>query len=372
MSEKPHILALSSWFPTKENPQLGNFITRHLTVFSIKYQIIWLIIEGIDTKGNNRSVENVNESFQIIRVAYFKKNKLLNLLKERSILFNELNKLANIELIIGNIVFPKGLLFVWAKNKLRCPLLIIEHSATYRKVESDQWNLLQKMIHKKVLKEANHVAVVSDILQRDIQKLFNLKSISVLPNVVSTEFYKELKVEKYNGIQFVHISNLDEQYKNVFGIFEAFETLLNEGFDARLVIISDLNSEEHIQWVSNHNLQSKIIFQGPFKACEIHELLVQSTAYIHNSSYETFSCVLAECLAVGIPIISTSVGIAASFDEDVFLKVDEQHSLYSRMVGVIDSTYVIDFHKQKNLAQNFREENILTQFEEIFQHLIKK
>lgn len=372
MSEKPHILALSSWFPTTDNPQLGNFITRHLSTFSKKYHVTWLILEGKENQEKNRFVENINESFQVIRISYPKKNKLFNLFKERKILLKELNKLPQTQLIIGNVVFPKGLQFIWAKHKLRCPLLVIEHSATYRKVESDRWNFLQKMIHKKVLKKANHVAAVSTILQKDIQELFYLKSTSVLPNVIANEFFVEIDIQKNEGIQFVHISNLDEQYKNVFGIFEAFSTLLSSGIDARLIIISDLHSEEHVQWVANHNLNDKIIFQGPFEASEIHILLSQSTAYIHNSNYETFSCVLAECLAVGIPIISTPVGIAASFEEDVFLKVDKQHSLYSRLVEVIDSLYIIDFQKQKNLAQNFREDKVLGKFDEIFNRLIKK
>jgi glycosyltransferase involved in cell wall biosynthesis len=372
LNDKLHILALSSWFPTSDNPQLGNFITRHLTVFSKKYRITWLIIEGTQTQQERKHVSNPSDSFEIIRISYPKKNKLSNLLRERKILRETVSNLSPIQLVLGNVVFPKGLQFLWAKKMCKCPLVIIEHSATYRNEESTSWNFLQRVMHKKVLLEADHVLSVSELLRTEIGTLFPVKHSSVLPNVVENVFYETSTAQRTPKLQFIHISNLDESYKNVLGIFESFEALLTLGYEANLVLVTDLDSPEHTKWIKDKGLEAKIRFVGPLEAKEIHELLCVSTAYIHNSRYETFSCVLAESLASGIPIISTPVGIAREFDSCIFLKIDEQHSMLERMVEVAENKHLIDEKAQRVWSMKYHEKQVLQKFEELVRSLTLK
>ena len=371
LNDKLHILALSSWFPTSDNPQLGNFITRHLTVFSKKYHITWLIIEGTHNQHESKHISSPNDSFQIIRISYPKKNKLSNLLRERKILRETVKSLAPVQLVLGNVVYPKGFQFLWAKKMCTCPLVVLEHSATYRSEESGTWNFLQRIMHKKVLTQADHVVAVSELLRTEIGRLFPLKQSSVLPNVVDTVFYEENTLKRPQKLQFIHISNLDETYKNVLGIFESFEALLNLGYEANLVLVTDLDSPEHTKWIKEKGLEAKISFMGPLEAKEIQELLSTSSAYIHNSRYETFSCVLAECLAIGIPIISTPVGIASEFDSRIFLKIDSQYSLLERMIDVAHNTYEIDFEAHRSWSMRYHEKEVMKNFESLVNSLFK-
>jgi glycosyltransferase involved in cell wall biosynthesis len=376
MRKLPHILIMSSWYPTKANPFLGNFVKRHAELIASKYLVSVLNIESnsliseitIDVK----KTENLTEVF----VEYpSSSNPVVKWRRAKKAFRMCVQHIPNVDLIHASNILSKGYQFLWAKKHFKKPLIITEHGSYYRSEVSSKWSLKDKQIIIKVLKEAALITAVSPFLKSEIEAVFPNLNVEILPNVVSHEIFKFKEKEVESKVKFIHISTLDERFKNISGIIEACEILSQEISSNRfeLQIVSD---EPYSKWeklVEQKGLANFIHFSGPLQPAEICEKIQESAALILFSNYETFSIVLAEAWATGTPVISTPVGIAVNLDPNLGLQVDIQNvsDLVKAMRKFIHQEVHFDAHAIQSKSEVYNSEQVLGKIELFYLDVVR-
>jgi glycosyltransferase involved in cell wall biosynthesis len=159
---------------------------------------------------------------------------------------------------------------------------------------------------------------------------------------------------------------LDEKVKNPKGIIDSCSTLVREGHkDFHLTIISDEPFEKWKNYANQNLLSEHISFKGPMNWLELVPFYQKSDAFILFSSYETFSIVLAEAWACGIPTITTSVGIAKDLPSSlgIQIEVNNKTSLSNAMLEIMNGTTVFDSAVIQSHSEQYSGENVLSIYE---------
>lgn len=360
---KNEILILSSWYPTKDQPFLGNFVVRNAQLLQKTYNITIVNTIPSDSISALSLEESNSKGYREIQVThprgknvYSKKRWQKKALKRA---FLETN---HFDLIIGHVLLPKALQFVVAKKNFNCPLILVEHGSYYRKGFRSKWNRLQNFVLKYTRKHFNEVIAVSSFLKNDIKKEFPNHEISVIGNHIDINAFN-LKAPLTNATaEFIHISTLDPATKNPQGIIDACEALKLEEENFHLTVICDEDFSRWQSQVESKELNKHISFLGPLKWHDLAPYYQRANAFILNSTYESFSIVIAEAWATGTPVISTSVGIANELPPALGIQIEKNNpiSLKNAMLTFIkdEDTYSSKLIRER--AMQFSEKEILT------------
>ncbi len=371
MSTSPdlHILILSSWYPTLDHPFLGNFVQRQATILSEKYKVTVVHTVPLDDQKEIEISQKTNHNLTEVYAKHPKGSHVFSRRKQRlKALDLALKQIEKPDLIHGQIILPNGYLFVAAKDYFGCPLIVTEHGSYYRPGRKNKLSLKEKYVLQLIKKYADRLIAVSSFLNEDMASIFGDKKISVIGNPVNTELFRPNSQKHISNAHFIHVSTLDPQIKNVPGILEAMSLLVQKGYEeVRLTIVSDENYEHIADKVSSMGLNRYVNFAGPLSSEELLDYYQKSTALVMFSHYETFSIVIAEAWASGIPVISTPVGIAAEMSEEagILVKDNDPLSLAMAMEKIINDLPFDPLTIRKE-ALNYTEEVFLHSISEIY------
>lgn len=367
---------MSSWYPTKANPFLGNFVKRHAELIATKYPVSVLNIESNSSISeitvDLKSAGNLTEVF----VAYpSSSNPIVKWRRAKKAFRMGVQHIHRVDLIHASNILSKGYQFLWATKHFKKPLIVTEHGSYYRSEVSSKWSFLDKQLIKNVFKKAALITAVSPFLKSEIDAVFPKLNVEILPNVVDHEIFKFKEKEPKTKIKFIHISTLDERFKNISGIIEACEILSQEISSKRfeLQIVSDELYSKWKELVQQKGLANFIHFSGPLQPSEICEKIQDSDALILFSNYETFSIVLAEAWATGTPVISTPVGIAVNLDEKLGLQVEIQNvsNLVMAMRKFIHHEVHFNAHEIQSKSKVYASKNVLEKIESFYLDVIR-
>lgn len=373
---KQHILILSSWYPNLNNPFIGNFVKRQAQLLSTKFQVTVLVTKADSTSKQTEISDQRNGSFREIIVYHPKgKNILQKFLFQKKAFKAGLRLIKEVDLIHGHVLLPKGFQFLAAKKHFNCPLLVTEHGSYFRSEGKEKRTFFEKIILKKIKNKIDLLTCVSEFLKRDLQGDFPQSEIKILPNHVDTNSFKTILKTDNQRKEFLHISTLDERLKNPKGIIDACSILLKKGKkDFHLTMISDESFQKWENYSKQNNLSGHITFLGPLEWLELVPYYQKSDAFILFSAYETFSIVLAEAWACGIPTITTSVGIGHQLPSSlgIQIEINNTQSLADAMLKIIQKDVSFDSHLIQSYAEKYSEKNILSIFEKLLFDLLKK
>lgn len=360
-----HILAIPSWYPNSKNPYNGNFVQRHLEVLAEEHHVS--VLNFISHEKKNIEIEVLTKgNLTEYQVFYQKKSaKFAQFLSLRKAFFQVVKQLNEVDLIHMHVILDKGFLGLWAKNYFKKDLFITEHASYLLRENYKQISTFQKLFLIQTIKRAKAISAVSELLKTEINYLFPHKKVFVTPNVVRTDLFQiaeqKIKIEK---LKFIHISTL-EKVKNVGEIIRAFEKLDS---DFELTIIAENRNTEIETQIQNSNISNKINLLGPIVLEEVAEKLQNSDALILLSSFETFSCVVAEAWSCGIPVISTKVGIASNLDSSLGIQVEKatSESLVEALHQFLVSKDKFDPETIRKQAKAYSKEAVLESFTRFF------
>jgi len=364
-----HILILSSWYPTKDELFVGNFVKRQAELLATNFEVTVLhtkadrhcseIIISETKKGNLREL-----------IIYHPKGKniLQKYLLQKKAFAKGLKLIQNITLINGHVLLPKAIQFIQAKNYFNCPLHVIEHASYYRKEMRENRSFLDKYLLRISKKYIDKLFVVSSFLKKDLQLDFPNKKIELLPNHIDINVFKPTTSNQNDKTQFLHISTLDEKVKNPKGILDACILLIKKGITKfQLTIICDESTKKWENYSIENQLTEHITFLGPFDWFELAPYYQKSDAFILFSSYETFSIVLAEAWACGIPTLTTPVGIGDNLSPDLGIQIElnSSESLKKAMIKIIEKNKTFDAQLISKYAEKYSGENVLSIYKKL-------
>lgn len=367
--KKKHILILSSWYPNRNSPFLGNFVKQHAELLSSKYKVTVLFTIADPLISEHEITIQETGDLQEIVIYHPKGKNIFSRRREQDKAFdNGLKLIDSIDLIHAHVLLPKGYLFVKAKKNFDCPLFVTEHGSYYREEYRKKMSLKEKFILNFTKKHIDQLICVSDFLKKDIEKYFEKMEIKVIPNPINTELFTPNKLKKNNTKQFLHISTLDRSLKNPQGIIDSIILLKQKGYtDFTLTIISDEPYNELQKSVVENGIEAYVKFYGSLKPEELVPFYQQSDAFVLFSIYETFSIVLAEAWACGVPTLTTSVGIGNDLNSDlgIQVKINDPLSLAMAMEKIINGLEFNSDEIRKHALQ-FSNENVLNQLSELY------
>ena len=119
-----------------------------------------------------------------------------------------------------------------------------------------------------------------------------------------------VKPKPQNKTRLLHVSCFDEQAKNIQGMLRSVRKVAEERQDFELVIIgTGVDYQKNIGYAKTLNFPQEMLhFIGEQTPYEVAQWMQQSDAFIMFSRYENAPVVLSECLAIGLPIISSNAG----------------------------------------------------------------
>ena len=310
------ILWLCSWYPGRAEPFNGDFVQRHALAASL-YHDIHVIHVYADPSGkiNRREettrkrpgltetiIEFPKQSFGLARLYSH-----LKLIRTYRLAIQEyIRKEGLPDLVHVHVPIWAGKAALWMNKKYGSPFVLTEHWAIYNQEADHNYTSKSagvKFYTHKLFREAKLFFSVCDYLAKGVNELVTPVEHVTIVNTVDTNMFRPL-MENESGIQFIHISNMEER-KNVKGIIRAFAEIAFHKQDIRLLIIGPAN-EEIFQFASS--FPCKIQFTGEISYAEVAEYLRASDALVLFSKVENSPCVIGEALCCGIPVISSNVG----------------------------------------------------------------
>jgi glycosyltransferase involved in cell wall biosynthesis len=376
---KKHILLLSSWYPSRVSPFLGNFIQRFAQLIATKYQVSVIYTIADESISEFEIVDTSNGNLREIMVYHPKGRTFFQKLLYQIMAFNKAaKKVEQVDIIHANVIYTKGIQFLLAKRKYKKPLLLLEHASYFREEKRISRSIYEKLILFLIKRKIDRIAVVSELLKSDLEKDFPGFEISIISNCIDLELYKPSNNNaNFKNIivptQFIHISTLDEAVKDPKGILDACKVLVNGGqTNFHLTIISDEPYSKWETYLYSKQITEYVTFKGPLEWNELVPYYQNADAFILFSKYETFSIVLAEAWACGLPVITTPVGIAKDLKPELGYQVEigNPESLAKGMYKMMNNKGKFNSTVIRNHAKLFSKEHVLKTYKQLIDSMI--
>jgi glycosyltransferase involved in cell wall biosynthesis len=376
-----HILFLCSWYPNKVQKTNGNFIEKHAQAVATLNKVSVLNIQPVKGLKNIEIKCSRNENLLTIILyipqqegkyfASIKKYFSYKKAYKHGIEIAE-KEFGAINLVHLNHVFPLGALALFQS----IPFVVSEHySAFLNPINRLSKNKIK--LASSVFNKAKFVFPVSETLKNGISKLsLSHNRLNVIGNVVDTAIFNLEGKQTPEKTHFIHISNGDEDAKNLLGILHAIKQLskLTNQFQFTFICDGDIK-KQHEKARELGLLNSFVFFEDEKSQTEIAQLLKNSTALVMFSNYETFGIVTAEALACGTPVIATEIAATQELvhpNFGILVPCDDTAKLANAMLAIIENTnpYPIE-EMHQFIASNFSKEQIAKSFQSYYNQIVK-
>ena len=188
------------------------------------------------------------------------------------------------------------------------------------------------------LRESRRIIAISEATRKDLVELFGLEpgKIDVIyPGIdhalfnisqAGNEAVRRQILERHGiaGDYFLYVGD-SEWRKNLRRILEALGALDN---DVKLVIVGKKAPEDPLlgRWIDELGLRGKVVMCGFVPESDLPPLYGGATAFLFPSLYEGFGFPVAEAMACGCPVITSSVSSLPEVAGDAALIVDPENT----------------------------------------------
>lgn len=380
-----NILFLTSWYPTDNNPTLGNFIRSHAEASALYNKVDVVYVSKSEVLDNIFEIEN-KQFYQLSEhIVKFKKpthkihiiNRLITYyryIKAYQIVLSKLNQKPDI--IHLNIIYPVGLLAIWLKWFWHIPLVYTENWSIYQPENRHQIKKFRRYAFKLIIQQSDCILPVSQQLANEMIQFKKFKAYRIIPNTINTSIFTFNPKTLSNEFRFLHVSTAVDEVKNVSGILNAFSELLKIDAQNHLSIVTDGQLEPHQKHAADLKISpDKISFIGQQTALQVAQWMHHSHVFVLFSNYENLPLVMIESFATGTPVIASNVGgIAEHFSDEFGYLVEKQDekALLQAMLDTKANYSKFNFEQISAYSNtHFSQNAVGKQFTEVYHALIK-
>ena len=400
-----NILHLLSWFPTPDDPTLGNFCVRMIDALpEACHSVILSVCDGKDmTKSFEvKEIEGAHHTHVQIYIRPPKINAIrkLKMLRMYQYGLKYIKKhFFEPDLIHLHVTYPLGQVALMWKKLFGYKYVLTEHWTIYQPQNKD---VLVGKLKKKIVKIANNASVIMPVsldLQRCMEGHGVRNRFQVIYNLVNTDMFKlrkppcidsnlptnlrrnDMQGSMENDIHvgkkhILHISTLRDEAKNFSGILHVIERLHQQRDDFELHVIHDYEAPEFKAFVKEHNLSDCVIFHGKKTSAEVAEAYQQADFFVLFSNFENLPCVIVEAFASGVPVLSTAVGGIAEIlspERGILIPQGDEDALLQGMIQMLDHSSEYNHEAIREYAiKTFAAQNIGQQIFEEYKKVIEK
>lgn len=308
------VLFISAWYPNSVHPLKGIFVKKHATfIQSAGHEIqVVAITVSPSPKTFERKIYKETDEHGIITHhielnSRFYKWIHLNLFFQYSAISKYIEKTVipefKPEIIHSNVLYPAGILGYKLAKRYNLPHVITEH---WSKVDKFMSGSVFSYIGKKAYNNAKAVTVVSEFLKKSISKhIENTSRIKIVPNVINNKVFSYKPKLKGSDIVFTCVAHWTHPKRPdlIFNALNEISKTSDQKFKLNVVGEGPLLEQlKPLKW--NFEIQ----YLGNLMPENLAKILQTSDYFLHASTIETFSIVIAEALATGTPVLASNVG----------------------------------------------------------------
>ena len=375
-----NILHLLSWFPTPDDPTLGNFCVRMIDALPEEcHSVILSVCDGKDmTKSFEvKEIEGAHHTHVQIYIRPPKINAIrkLKMLRMYQYGLRYIKKrFFNPDLVHLHVAYPLGQVALLWKKVYDYQYVMTEHWTIYQPQNKD---VMVGGLKKKIVKIANNASLIMPVsldLQRCMEGYGVPNNFKVIYNLVNTDMFKLGIPQASSKKRMLHISTLRDEAKNFSGILRTIERLRQQRDDFELHVIHDYEAPEFKAFVKEHHLEDCVIFHGKKTSAEVAKAYQEADFFVLFSNFENLPCVIVEAFASGVPVLSTSVGGIAEIlspERGILIPQGDEEALLQGMNQMLDHSSEYDRAAIRDYAiKTFAAQNIGQQMFEAYKEVV--
>ena len=375
-----NVLHLLSWFPTPDDPTLGNFCVRMIDALPEDcHSVILSVCDG----------KNMTKSFEVKEIPgahhthvqiYIRPPKINAIRKLKMLRMYQYGlkyikrRFFKPDLIHLHVTYPLGQVALLWKKLFGYKYVLTEHWTIYQPQNKD---VLVGKLKRKIVKIANNAELIMPVsldLQRCMEGHGVNNRFKVIFNLVNTDIFKFGAPHTSSKKRILHISTLRDEAKNFSGILRVVERLRQQRDDFELHVIHDYDAPEFKAFVKEHHLDDCVIFHGKKTSAEVAEAYQQADFFVLFSNFENLPCVIVEAFASGVPVLSTSVGGIAEIlspERGILIPQGDEDALLQGMIQMLDHSSEYDHQAIRDYAiKTFAAQNIGQQIIEAYKKVV--
>lgn len=202
------------------------------------------------------------------------------------------------------------------------PSLITAHDCPFRVLRWDHspYRIVRTCMAAMVARRARRLTAVSDAVAAHYRRFLQWRgAIPIIPNGLEPEWFDSSRDPAApGGFTFLAVLQGWGPLKNGRRLLEAFALVRRDLPDARLVLAGHGHGpgEEAETWAQRHGVAAGVEFAGQIERSQLRRRMGEAGVLVHPSREESYSMVVAEAMACGLPVIAgrTAGSIAASLD----------------------------------------------------------
>ena len=399
-----NILHLLSWFPSPDDPTLGNFCVRMIDALPEDcHSVILSVCDGKDMTKSFEVKEIVGAHHTHVQI-YIRPPKMNAIRKLKMLRMYQYGlkyikkRFFKPDLIHLHVAYPLGQVALLWKKLHGYKYVMTEHWTIYQPQNKD---VLVGGLKKKIVRIANNAELIMPVsldLQHCMEGHGVRNRFKVIYNLVNTDMFKLRQSpcidsnlptnQRGNDMQgcttennmhdwkkhILHISTLRDEAKNFSGILRVIERLRQQRDDFELHVIHDYDALEFKAFVKEHHLEDCVIFHGKKTSAEVAEAYQQADFFVLFSNFENLPCVIVEAFASGVPVLSTAVGGIAEIlspERGILIPQGDEDALLQGMVQMLNHSSEYDREAIRDYAiKTFAAQNIGQQIFEAYKEIV--
>ncbi len=225
---------------------------------------------------------------------------------------------------------------------------------------------------KKSFKNIKYLVVMTDKARENYKKWLNGNNTYTEVIKISNTVNSTNKKATLDSNQIISVGRL-EDVKDFETLIRVFSMCLEKNNDLRLEIVGDgSKKEELINLCKNLNILNYVHFTGKLDSQQVETEMLKSSLFVLTSKSESFSLVLVEASALGIPCISFDIDVGPreiiTDSENGFIIKDRNEELMKdKILKVMDNSDIRNKigNNAKINAERYYIENVVNEWKKI-------